>query len=503
MSDFKPHVVQLERKSRDIFSPKGDSDSLIYKLLAKAERDEIPDSHQSHASGRRIHLLNKSAARDMRDFNPHHSACIDAKISSSLGLGHREDRIHEVLDPLCQFSWQDTLNALAEDFWEGGDAFLEVVRGDSRDPNLITGLFHVDATQTWIHVEEQDSNRNFHFNVEGEMLAGESAVMAPFGGLAALKSRFGTTTRLRRGRPSRAELEAARTRRLSALEGAIRDSEIIHFRNPTSRSPWYGFVDYLAATPSAELAQCLTQHEFDFYFNRAVPEFLLWLVTPHLTPKQFESIRDSLKGSQGLGNSHKSMVNHIPALPEQFEPALQKLALEGENTAEAYESKNSTTGANIVTAHGVPPALISLFIPGKMGANNEGPNSLMMFQKRKLDAAQRLFSATLACTLGRTGQRLNQPTGSPASLTRADFLGARFNSPLDDNGMPQHVSVGNGFRTIVDGINFGAMQTIAGMREPLAGSDRDPAEGRLESQNDRRPGDARGQGSRGGTGASA
>jgi hypothetical protein len=55
--------------------------------------------------------------------------------------------------------------------------------------------------------------------------------------------------------------------------------------------------------------------------------------------------------------------------------------------------------------------------------------------------------------------------------------------------MPIHAQTGNGFKTILDGMTLGAMNTIASMREPLAGSGRNPADGLLSGASDRAPTD--------------
>lgn len=477
-------VLRVRRLSKDIFGDEGK----LYEVLRKAAKaTREAESNQGSQFGRRLHLIAKDRARDMRDFNVHHSACIDAKVTSSVGLGHREQKIHDVLDPLCQFSWQDTLNAVAEDLIEGADGFIEVVRGDRSNQELITGLFHVSGPNTFVEVEEQDNNTNYHYSVIGETTRGNDVVMARFGDLARLKERFGVGQG-RRGRPSKMQRERAQRRRAHTLSGSIMDSEIIHFRRPTARSRWYGFPDWLAGTPSIELVQCMTQHEFDFYFNRGVPEFLLFLIGQQLPSNCWEEVKNVLGSGQGLGNSHKSGAFHFPVSPEEMEVVLHKLALE--NTEDgAFSAKSDTLASQIVSVHGVPPILAGLQIPGKMGGNNEGPNSLLLFQRRKLSAIQKLVSSTLACTIGLKGQTLNQPEASPARLTRDAFLGVNHQDPIDDHGRPMHPERGNGFNSILDGMSLGAMDTMSRMREPITGSSRDLKDGILSSQDDRNPQD--------------
>jgi hypothetical protein len=441
-----------------------------------------------------MHLIDKMMARELRDFNTTHSACLDAKSSSTVGLGHRDETIHETLDPLCQFSWQDTMDALCDDFWETGECFLEVVRGNENDPTEITGLFHLESAQVTVEVEEEDNSENYHYIVRGETGGSQTTVMAKWGDLERLKKTFGQTPT---GDPDNSvNANDASARRRSALSGFVVNSEVVHIRIGRNRSRFYGFPDYMSAVPSIELVQCMTQHEFDFYFNRGVPELLLFLIGKNVTPSTWEKVENMLKSSQGLGNSHKTGGVQIPGTPEDTKVQVEKLAMEdsGQN---GFSDKSLTLAMLIATAHGVPPMLANILLPGKIGAANEGPNALMIFQKRKLGQAQRNFSTMFARTLGSKGVKFAQPEGASKSISADAFLGKTGKpkaNPMDpqsamgttdENGMPIFAQPGNGFKTVLDGMTLGAQDTLSRMKEPLATSDRNPEDGLLGSSSDR------------------
>lgn len=491
-------LISVERRTLDIHGAEGK----LWKLLRKAAPNDATDktdrTNQGTTVGPKVHLIDKLAARELRDFNTTHSACLDAKASSTVGLGHRDESIHETLDPLCMFSWQDTMDALADDYWETGECFLEVVYGNEGDPKEITGLFHVESAQCQIEVEEENNSENYHYVVTGETGAAETTVMAKWGDLERLKTTFGQKgdgTRDTSGNANNAP-------RRSALGGSIVNSEIIHIRQARNRSRFYGFPDYMSAVPSIELVQCMTQHEFDFYFNRGVPEFLLFLIGQNINPVTWTKIENMLKASQGLGNSHKTGGVHIPGDPVTNKVQIEKLAMEdsGQN---GFSDKSLTLAMLIATAHGVPPILANILLPGKIGAANEGPNALLLFQKRKLGQAQRNFSTIFARTLGSKGITFAQPEGASKSIDAKAFLGGTGKpkaNPMDpqaamgttdENGMPIFAQPGNGFKTVLDGMTLGAQDTLARMKEPLATSDRNPEDGLLEGADDRKPGDRR------------
>ena len=143
------HGITVKRPTRDIFGGEG---SRLFTLLKKAvklssdpEKREETETNSGISVGLKSHLIDKLAARELRDFNATHAISLDAKKASSVGLGHREQEIHETLDPLCRFSWQDTLDSLGEDYWETGECFLEVVYGNQEDRSIITGLHHTES----------------------------------------------------------------------------------------------------------------------------------------------------------------------------------------------------------------------------------------------------------------------------------------------------------------------------------------------------------------------
>lgn len=561
-------VVPVARNSRDIYGPEGATWKLLRKSAAPTDAKPTDPSqpevstNQGVAVGIRRPLIDKMAARDLRDFNTTQSACIDAKASATVGLGHRDESIHEILDPLCQFSWQDTLDALADDYWETGECFLECVL-DPTDPTLVTGLFHVESAQCAIEVESENNSQLYHYVVTGETHAGMTTVMAKWGDLEALKARFGVPSGAStaaqpaggQGGPPQdtnsVNANDAQANRRSSISGNIVNSVIIHIRQGRNRSRWYGFPDYMSAVPSIELVQCMTQHEFDFYFNRGVPEFLAFFIGRNMGTEAWKKIENMFKAGQGLGKSHKTAAVHIPGTPDENKVQIEKLAMEdsGQN---GFSDKSTTLAMLITTAHGVPPMLANVALPAKIGAVNEGPNALLLIQKRKIGPAQRNFSTMLARTLGSGLVKFNQPDGAPKSLTAEQFLGpkkapappappappaaqpgtpgvsallksavtasqdaagATFPKPdpqlaasagapggggsglgpVDENGMPVHVQSGNGFKTILDGLTLGAANTMASMKEPMAGSGRNPADGLLTSAQDRKPGDPKAQ----------
>ena len=440
--------------------------------------------------GARAHLIHKDASRRMRDLNATHATCLDAKRSSSVGMGHREQAIYEALDPLCRHGWQDVLDAAGEDLVGEGEGFIEVVWDDAR--TTILGLNQLDGAAVHVVVERQNDSERIHYQVTSHIGTRETVAMAAWGDMLDLRARFQAQGGLIRNPTIGISGDVL----AAPMGGSIVNSEVIHMRTPTPRDPYMGYPDWVSATPFIELVQAMVRHEFDFHFNRGVPELLMTLIGGSITEKDWDALKAIFQSNQGLGNSRKTAAIRLTGNPDTVKVQVDKLGEDG--ARDFFGEKVDTMAMLIATAHGVPPILANILLPGKIGAANEGPNALLLFQKRKLGQIQRSVSAMLARTLG-SGVSLNSPDGAAQTLTSAQFLGTRYEAPDPmtgqqkdpDTGMVIFHEAGNGFRTVLDGMTLGAQDTMARMREPMAGSGRNPADGLLGGADDRRRDDPR------------
>lgn len=471
--------IHIERDSLDIHGGEG---SLSFDLLLKAVIPAGGDSSVEQIIGDVPELIDKLKARDLRDFNSTHAICIDAKVASGVGQGHREQAIYDALDPLTRYGWQDVLDCLGEDHSETGECYLEVVFGDPTSPGLITGLHHLEAASV-TPVVESETSEDLHYRVSGSRGDANTVVMAQWGDLAALRERHNITLQSQ-------DPNTAPRRDVTVLQGEIRNSEIIAVRQATNKCKHRGYPDYMSAVPSVELVQCMTQHEFDFYYNRGVPEFLLFLIGKNVGTA-WDKITAMFKKNQGPGNAHKTNAVHIPGSAQETTVQVEKLAMEDAANS-GFAEKSDTLDMRIATAHGMPPQLANIALPGKIGGANEGPNAMLTFQKRKLGRIQKSFSRAFARCLAGPGISFSSLEGGSKTLTRDQFLGTAFKR-FEDDGNPLYIEKGNGFVTILDGMTLGAMETLAEMREPITGSSRNPAEGKLGGQDDRKKGDPKGR----------
>ena len=476
MSDHDMHLAQLDRMTRALYPKTEGEGGLLTTLLTKEKVDEEGESRQGVSLGTKGHPFDMRAVCDFQVSNEHHSTCIHTKVAATVGLGHLTEqqkekrqmeadpmaftnpngtpkprntestqllsKVDEVLNPLCASTWQETLWDAAEDFWQVGNGYLEVVR--KGEGGEITGLHHIPAAD--VHVFLEDRNYNRHYTVEGidEQDGTTIRRFACFGDKDDFIKRVQNQSEGRGGGGFiDFQVPAQDDRPQTELI-----SEVIHFRRPTSMSRWYGFPDWVSATASIELVQMMMQHNFDFFLNRGVPEFIALFLGQKLEAKDWEKIENALKANIGLGNSHKSIAANLVVDPE-FRVQIEKLAMES-NGEDVFGKMRENLALGIVSAHRVPPLLAGIQIPGKLGATNELPNALMAFQILVVGPAQRLFQQTLGMTLG------GDDTGLDLSTEDFEFV------------------------KITEEINVGKMDTVARMRQtPMQAEEegRDVSEG--------------------------
>lgn len=493
---FEAHEKPLHQRIYDVpeHLKKALTDS--QERVKKAVDDGKLPSNQGVWWGLKLPPFDIRTIKSFQSTNVHHETCVLAKVAAICGLGFRsptdklspsapelgtpvtgpsagnpvaapqpgqggptgmpatvaqeQDAVSKKLDPLCDISILDVLTVAVEDFVQVGNGYIECVRGNTRpavsypgSPTIksrageILGLYPILAEDISIVVENAQYDKHY------QIITQESAGMrwfAQFGDLDGFRQRVGSGTLTAIG--------------LTPPGGDEPVSEVIHLRQSTSLNRWYGWPTWIAGTVAIELTQCLYQHNYDFFLNRGVPEFLLLLMGKMLEKKDWDKIEKVMHQNIGLGNSSKSAALN---LPDELTVKLEKLALEGK-TDGGFAELHDPLALDIVSAHRVPHLLAGIQIPGKLGAANELPNALMAFQVLVCGPAQAMIQKILGRTLG------NSDLNGGLGLTEKDFT----------------------FREIIDRIDVGQMDTIARMRQPVAQAQaqgRDPADGLLKEHN--------------------
>jgi hypothetical protein len=234
-----------------------------------------------------------------------------------------------------------------------------------------------------------------------------------------------------------------------------------------------------------ELDYCVTQYAFDFFFNGGVPEAIYNIIGKRLDPDDWDAIKAEFLSHTGIGNKRKVMLLNLgdPDMTAQ----LDKLTLDGQTTGDNQQLTDSQA-LKVLSAHRTPPILAGVTQPGKVGANNEITNAMMLFQLLLVGPSQKFVSALLGSTLG------NPEFNGDLNLTEDQFLGVGFgDQEPDPTNMEDPTAMrdvdhkGNGFNSIIDEIDLGKVETVSKMRMSVAESQargRDLSQGVAERGSD-------------------
>lgn len=352
---------------------------------------------------RKPHPFDMKAVTNFKNVNSHHSRCIEAKVACTVGLGHVDESVYDVLNPLStDDDWHSIQVRAGEDFSQSGNGYIEAVREDpDGDNSPISGLHFMQGPEVRVWIEDQEYHT--HYDVISNE-GGSEQRFAKFGDLAAARARLGDKNMR---------------------------SELIRIPRPSSLSRWYGFPDWLSAVSSVEIVAMLDQHVFDYFLNRCVPEFILFVLGKKVGDPDWTRLNSIFKKHIGQGASRKSSAFNFddPAIKVQ----LEKLGV-SEKSDTMFIDFNDALAYRIVTAHGVPPLLAGIQVPGKLGATNEFPNALMAFQALVVGQIQRLWENRLDMTLGNPekngGLKFKKVRGRPSSqVARGTF---NYKQPVEE-----------------------------------------------------------------------
>lgn len=407
----------------------------IRDSISKAVAETAPSGQPEQKGVRVPHPFDFTAVAQFKSANPYHSTCLETKTAATTGINFhdakqkeelpdgtykwkkQESKVAKLTRGLCNGPFISQLNAACEEFWNIGVGYLEVVR--DAPGGAIVGIHHLASRRVFKFLESDGINYHYEIDADGHG-DGRSPRFAAFGDSKDFVARNGE---------------------LYGIKDDTRISEVICFAVPSSQSKHYGVPGWVSAVQPIELIQCILQYKYDFFQNRGVPEFMLFITGQQVDDDTWEEIESALQANIGLGNSHKTLAVNL-SNPE-VKVQVEKLAMDNKLQDE-ISATSDDLAQMIVSAHRVPPLLAGIQIPGKLGATNELPNALAAFQKLVIDGAQYIFQETLGLTLGDDDDGI-------------DGLG------MDDFA----------FSSILDEFDLNKMDTVSRMREPAVGSNRD------------------------------
>jgi len=453
-STAKRRILHAVSRNRSLLT---DPDALLPKLLAKAvtRSSNVENQEGSVQWDTIVPPFDYEGAMVIREYNTHHSTCLEQLTSAVASRGFWNDTVADKLNAKCDMDQGGYLPIFkdgVDNYFELGGFALEVVRdAPGKSGNNATGIRYIQrmpGERLRVHrYKDKSGDTDWCWEVVASgyhaaqelMRSAQYTVNVTGGETDKLHARFGHKDKF-----------------IADDKGGNRKpeeiSEIIYIPQNRTRSRYYGRPRWISATPSMEMVQLASQHEFNFYFNRGVPEFALIVTGATIEEEEWEEMEAKLLQHVGLDNSHQSIAINF-SNPE-VEVQLEKLGMDAEQE-NRFTTDIDTLALMIVTAHGVPPMMANIQLPGRAGATNELMNAILQFQLTSIDGYQIALSLGLAGTLG--NPKLNGGIG----LTMDDFLVRPESSPSAKTGR------NNAWRRMTDDIDLLRMETMGNMRQEV------------------------------------
>ncbi len=168
------------------------------------------------------------------------------------------------------------------------------------------------------------------------------------------------------------------------------EDEIWHFKMDSLQSSFYGSISYASILPSIDLLATLNDYNRNFFKNNAIPDMAIITKGGVLSPAAETNIQRFMRAKfRGYENAHK--VLYIPA-PEGMEVKFEYL--QRDRDMQFKELKDDSI-AEILACHGVPPRLLGIHVPGKLGGAAESTGEMEIFYRTRIAPMQNIVGGFL------------------------------------------------------------------------------------------------------------
>jgi PBSX family phage portal protein len=256
--------------------------------------------------------------------NATHKACVDAKVATVVGLGHRFVSVSadskdeelarlEALFGSCnpEMTFTEVMRTVWADVETIGNGYLEITRDAQRQ---IDGFYHVP----------------------------------------------GTTVRVTGDRGAYVQIRGTRRQWFRAFgsrgQGAEDASEILHFRKYTPESSYYGVPDIIAALPAVAGDKAAREYNLDFFEHNAVPRMAIIVEGGQLSEALLRQIQSFME-SEVRGHGHKTLVLDVPG--DEVKVRLEPLTM-GMSEDAAFLGYRKANRDEIMMVHRVPPSKVTV-----------------------------------------------------------------------------------------------------------------------------------------------
>lgn len=303
-------------------------------------------------------LYNIEALAQLLEINTYHYRAVKTKARDIAGLGwdlipsedvdepnqEQKERANEFLKN-CHptYTLSELLDMMMVDFEATGNGYLEVIRDDN---GQIVGLEHIPSHTMRVH---KSMNKYAH-------IRGNQHVWF---------KRFGFEKDVHK--------DTGELYPLGSLSKEERANEILHLKNYTSRSDYYGLPDIIPALPSILGDKELQEYNISFFDNHAIPAYAVTVTGAELDEETVKVIerffKEDVKKKQHstLVLAAKSSEDNLSYNQEPIKFEFHKLNTEIKDAS--FRTYRHDNRDEVLSAHGVPPYRAGIVVEGSLGGS--------------------------------------------------------------------------------------------------------------------------------------
>lgn len=332
-----------------------------YLVKDKGQSNKLPsDKFDENYSGDGLvePLYNIEALAQLLEINTYHYRAVKTKARDIAGLGwslapkeglenpskedkERATKLLENCNPNKTFL--ELLDMVMVDLESTGNGYLEVIRGV--DGEEVVGLEHIPTHTIRVH---KDMERYVHKR-------GKSKVWF---------KTFNTGVDVHK--------DTGEVSSLGSLEVGERATEILHLKNYTSRSDYYGVPDILPALGAVLGDRGVQEYNISFFENHAVPAYAVTISGADLDEQTERDIKKFFQKDIKNSNHSTLVLTAQPPEGEYDAPPVEFnfQALSTETKEASFSVYRQGNRDEILSAHGVPPYRAGVVAEGQMGGSS-------------------------------------------------------------------------------------------------------------------------------------
>jgi PBSX family phage portal protein len=144
------------------------------------------------------------------------------------------------------------------------------------------------------------------------------------------------------------------------IGGDKNPNEIIHIKNYSPTSTFYGIPSVVAAKNAIAGAEFAARYNLDYFENKAVPRYIITIKGAHLGESSERKLLEFLEGIKGMAGNHRSILIPIPEDTSDSKSELKLHEVENGIQDSSFNNYRKSTRDEVLAANGVPITKVSV-----------------------------------------------------------------------------------------------------------------------------------------------